>query len=124
MTDALDEEATQGEQAAKWWKWAAVTICSLLLVSTLVLGILVVFLVGSYWLSAVHDWRVHLGTVLLVLVGIAVIAFGAFVMRGVCSDGERDEGSYRKNALEVARLLAVTLTATSLFSSLLLLFFN
>ena len=44
MTDALDEEATQGEQAAKWWKWAAVTICSLLLVSTLVLGILVVFL--------------------------------------------------------------------------------
>ena len=45
-------------------------------------------------------------------------------MRGVCSDGERDEGSYRKNALEVARLLAVTLTATSLFSSLLLLFFN
>ena len=118
MTDALDEEATQGEQAAKWWKWAAVTICSL------VLGILVVFLAGSYWLSAVHDWRVHLGTVLLVLVGIAVIAFGAFVMRGVCSDGERDEGSYRKNALEVARLLAVTLTATSLFSSLLLLFFN
>lgn len=96
MTDALDEEATQGEQAAKWWKWAAVTICSLLLVSTLVLGILVVFLAGSYWLSAVHDWRVHLGTVLLVLVGIAVIAFGAFVMRGVCSDGERDEGSYRK----------------------------
>ena len=124
MADAHDEEATQGEQAAKWWKWAAVTICSLLLAVTAVLGVLVMFLAGSYWLSAGHDWRVNLGVFLLVLVGVAVIAFGVLVMRGVWSDGKRDEGSYRKNALKVAKLLAVALTATSLLSGLLLLVFK
>lgn len=124
MTDTLDEEAKQEERTAKWWKRASVVICSLLVVVTAVVGALVVILAGSYWLSTEHDCWVCLGTLLLALVCIAVVAFGIFVAGGVWSDGRRDKRTYRNNALEVAQLLAVTLTAASLLSGMLLLIFK
>lgn len=109
------------EQAGtKWWRRAAIAVCSLFVVVATVLGCLALLFAGSCWLSAERDCLVRLASILIAAVGLVVIAFAIFVLGGVLSEGKSDGKTFRENALSVAQLLAVMLTAIGMISGLLL----
>ncbi|WP_270357430.1 hypothetical protein [Adlercreutzia equolifaciens] len=113
-------QATDERAGIEWWKGAAIAACSLLIVVAAVLGCLALLFAGSCWLSAERDCLVRLASILIVAVGLVVIAFAIFVLGGVLSEGKSDGKTFRENALSVAQLLAVMLTAIGMISGLLL----
>lgn len=115
-----ERQATDERAGIEWWKWAAIAACSLLTVVAAVLGCLALLFAGSCWLSAECDCLVRLASILIAAVGVVIIAFAILVFAGVWNEGKSNEKTFRENALSVAQLLAVMLTAIGMMSGLLL----